>query len=45
MVVGGIIPPEDEKQLIKMGVSRVFTPKNFKIEKIMSEIIEILENE
>lgn len=45
MVVGGIIPPEDEKKLIKMGVKKVFTPKNFKIENIMSEIIRILENE
>ena len=43
MVVGGIIPPVDEKKLIKMGVSAVFTPKNFLIENIMAEIVDIIE--
>ena len=43
VVVGGIIPPTDEKKLIKMGISAVFTPKNFQIFDIMSEIVEIID--
>ena len=43
VVVGGIIPPTDEKKLIKMGVSAVFTPKNFQIFDIMSQIVEIID--
>lgn len=43
IIVGGIIPPTDEKKLIKMGVKKVFTPKNFQIEDIMSDIVEIIE--
>ena len=42
IVVGGIIPPKDEKKLIKMGVKAVFTPKNFQIENIMDEIVNII---
>ncbi len=42
IIVGGIIPPQDEKKLIKMGVKRVFTPKNFQIEDIMSKIVDII---
>ena len=43
IVVGGIIPPTDEKKLIKMGISAVFTPKNFQIFDIMSEIVQIID--
>ena len=43
IVVGGIIPPKDEKKLLAMGVSAVFTPKNFQIEDIMSRIVDIIE--
>ena len=43
VVIGGIIPPTDEKKLIKMGISAVFTPKNFQIFDIMSEIVEIID--
>jgi (2R)-ethylmalonyl-CoA mutase len=28
-VVGGIIPPADAEALIKRGVARVYTPKDF----------------
>ena len=42
IVVGGIIPPLDEKKLIKLGVKAVFTPKNFQIEYIMNKIINII---
>ena len=43
VIVGGIIPPTDEKKLIKMGISAVFTPKNFQIFDIMSEIVQIID--
>ena len=42
VVMGGIIPPTDEKKLIKMGISAVFT-KNFQIFDIMSKIVEIID--
>ena len=43
VVVGGIIPPIDEEKLKKIGVSAVFTPKNFQIFDIMSEIVSVIE--
>ncbi|MBI2335655.1 MAG: protein meaA [Deltaproteobacteria bacterium] len=44
VVVGGIIPDEDRESLLEMGVARVYTPKDFEINRIMSEIIdEVLE--
>ncbi len=44
VIVGGIIPPVDEKKLIANGVKAVFTPKDFKIEQIMGKIVEIVIN-
>ena len=43
LVVGGIIPEEDEKKMIRLGVSRVYTPKNYDINLIMSDFANILE--
>ena len=42
VVVGGIIPPVDEKRLISIGVKAVFTPKDFRIEEIMSNLVKII---
>ena len=42
VIVGGIIPPEDEKKLLKKGVKAVFTPKDFKIEDILQKITKII---
>ncbi len=42
VVVGGIIPPSDAKILADAGVSRVYTPKDFDISKIMSDIVDIV---
>ena len=42
VVAGGIIPPEDEQQLLAYGVARVYTPKNFQLTKIMADIVEIV---
>jgi len=42
VVVGGIIPPLDARKLISIGVKAVFTPKDFKIEEIMSSLVNII---
>ena len=41
VVVGGIIPDEDAEKICEMGVSRVYTPKDFEINTIMSDIITL----
>jgi (2R)-ethylmalonyl-CoA mutase len=44
VIVGGIIPPEDETVLRKEGVAAVYTPKNFELNTIMADIVRIVEN-
>lgn len=44
VVVGGIIPKEDEQALLQFGVKRVYTPKDFKITEIMGDMVQILED-
>ncbi len=41
VVVGGIIPDDDAAQLLKMGVSRVYTPKDFELNRIMADIVTL----
>ncbi len=43
VIVGGIIPPEDERELKAMGVAAVYTPKNFDLTAIMADIVRIAE--
>jgi (2R)-ethylmalonyl-CoA mutase len=43
VVVGGIIPPEDAKELEQAGVAAVYTPKNFELNRIMSDLVRIVE--
>ena len=43
LVVGGIIPPEDELVLKQIGVTRVYTPKDYKLNQIMSDIVSVVE--
>ena len=43
VVVGGIIPPEDEAVLLGKGVARVYTPKDFEIGKMMDDMIDLVE--
>ncbi|MEM9207376.1 MAG: protein meaA, partial [Pseudomonadota bacterium] len=45
VIVGGIIPPEDEKTLIASGVAAVYTPKDFQINDIMADIVRIVGEE
>ena len=42
VVVGGIIPPEDAAVLLRRGVSRVFTPKDYSMTDIMDEIVAVV---
>lgn len=44
VVVGGIVPPEDEATLKKAGVAAVYTPKDFQINQIMSDVVRIVES-
>ena len=43
VVVGGIIPPEDEIALKKAGVAAVYTPKDFELNRIMADVLRIVE--
>ncbi|MBA5778559.1 protein meaA [Stappia sp. F7233] len=43
VVVGGIIPPEDERALRAMGVAAVYTPKDFQLTDIMADVVRIVE--
>jgi (2R)-ethylmalonyl-CoA mutase len=43
VVVGGIVPPEDEVTLKQAGVAAVYTPKDFQINQIMSDVVRIVE--
>jgi len=43
VVIGGIIPDEDAAQLRKAGIRRVYTPKDFDLTRIMSDIVDVVE--
>jgi (2R)-ethylmalonyl-CoA mutase len=45
VVVGGIIPPEDEVKLKGFGVAAVYTPKDFQLNDIMSDIVRLVEGQ
>jgi ethylmalonyl-CoA mutase len=42
VVVGGIIPVADAERLREGGVAGVYTPKDFDVNKIMGEIVELV---
>ena len=41
VVVGGIIPPEDEAPLKAAGVAAVYTPKDFELGVLMGELADL----
>ena len=41
VIVGGIIPDEDARRLLTMGVARVYTPKDFELNTIMADIVTL----
>ena len=43
VIVGGIIPPEDAAELEKAGVAAVYTPKDFELNRILSDVVRIVE--
>src|SRR4029079_4136874 len=44
VIVGGIIPPEDAAELEKAGVAAVYTPKDFELNRILSDVVRIVES-
>ena len=42
VVAGGIIPPVDEAALLEAGVARVYTPKDFNLNRIMGDIVDLV---
>lgn len=44
VIVGGIIPPEDERLLLEAGVARVYTPKDYDLTGIMADIVTLLDD-
>ena len=43
VIVGGIIPDDDRTSLLKTGVTAVYTPKDYAVAQIMSDIVDIVE--
>ncbi len=43
VIVGGIIPEDDINVLKQLGVTRVYTPKDFRLNTMMAEIVELIE--
>ncbi|MBL4627053.1 MAG: cobalamin-dependent protein, partial [Roseicyclus sp.] len=45
VLVGGIIPDEDRVTLLGYGVARVYTPKDFELNRIMMDIVTLVDPE
>ncbi len=43
VVAGGIIPPEDAEALRRAGAAAIYTPKDYDLNAILDEIVEIVE--
>jgi ethylmalonyl-CoA mutase len=42
VVVGGIIPRQDAVELEQAGVAAIYTPKDFELNRIMSDLVRIV---
>jgi (2R)-ethylmalonyl-CoA mutase len=42
VIVGGIIPADDETKLLALGVARIYTPKDFDMTKMIAEIADLI---
>ena len=42
VIVGGIIPPADAAALADAGIARVYTPKDFDLNRIMVDIADLV---
>ncbi|MCB0921351.1 MAG: protein meaA, partial [Actinobacteria bacterium] len=43
VVVGGIIPPADARELESMGIRKVFTPADYDLMDVMESMVDVLE--
>lgn len=43
VVAGGIIPEDDANRLRAMGVAKVYTPKDFELNRIMEDLVELVD--
>jgi ethylmalonyl-CoA mutase len=43
VVAGGIIPPEDVLVLKQLGVAKVYTPKDFDLNRIMTDLVRLID--
>jgi (2R)-ethylmalonyl-CoA mutase len=43
VVVGGIVPPEDAQILKRAGVAAVYTPKDFELNRIVTDVVRIVD--
>ncbi len=43
VIVGGIIPDDDAARLRSMGVAAVYTPKDFELNRIMTDIVTLVD--
>ncbi len=43
VIAGGIIPNDDAERLLKLGVSKIYTPKDFELNTIMSDIATLVD--
>ncbi len=41
VIAGGIIPDDDAQELRVMGVAKIYTPKDFELNKIMGDIVNL----
>jgi len=44
VVVGGIIPPQDADALKEVGATAIYTPKDFELNRILSDLCRIVES-
>jgi (2R)-ethylmalonyl-CoA mutase len=42
VIAGGIIPPEDAEKLTSLGVRAVYTPKDFNLNTIMEDMVNVI---
>jgi (2R)-ethylmalonyl-CoA mutase len=43
IVLGGIIPDDDAKRLLSTGVAKIYTPKDFNLNRIMFDIVALVD--
>ncbi|MEJ6399024.1 protein meaA [Yoonia sp. 208BN28-4] len=43
VIAGGIIPDDDAQALLAKGVARIYTPKDFEMNKIMHDIVSLVD--